>query len=152
MESQAFVYGAAQALTKNTFTREGFRFTGWATAEIGTAIFTDEQSVRDLTAEDGGVVELFAVWVPITHRVPITSIQINAPLLTTVVRGETYRFRVTLNEGAVDDDIGWSVNYPTYATVNSDKSVTILRITGAVILTAKDPDSGLSHSIVLRVV
>jgi len=89
---------------------------------------------------------------PEPHTVPITSIQIDAPPTTTVVRGGSYSFRATLNEGALSGGIVWSVSNPLYATVDNNGAVTILNKTGTVILTAKDPDSGLSHSIVLRIV
>jgi len=85
------------------------------------------------------------------QKAPITSIQIDAPSTTTVIRGGIYSFRAILNEGALGDGIIWSVNNPLYATVNSNGIVAVLNKTGTAILTASDPASGLSHSIVLRI-
>jgi len=117
--------------------RSGFTFDGWDRA------FGNVTSDMTVTAR----------WAPnVIEKVPITFIQINAPVAATVVRGGTYAFGVTLNEGAVDDDIMWSVNNPSYATVSNGRTVNILNRTGTVILTAKDPASSLSHSIVLRIV
>jgi len=86
------------------------------------------------------------------EKVPVTLIQINAPIASTVERGGTYNFRVTLNEGALGSNIVWLVSNPLYATVSSDGAVTVLNRTGTVILIASDTVSGLSHSIVLRIV
>ena len=68
------------------------------------------------------------------------------------MRGGVYNFGVTLNAGALGDDIVWSVSNPLYATVDSSGTVAILNKTGMAVLSATDPASGLSHSIVLRIV
>ena len=85
-------------------------------------------------------------------NVPITSLIINASASTTVARGTTRKFEVKVNGGAVADNIKWAVSNTTLAVVNNDGSVTILNKTGTVILTATDTVSGLSNSIVLRIV
>jgi len=85
-------------------------------------------------------------------KTPITSIKINASAVTAAVRGGTYNFSVALNEGALDDDVIWLVSNPLLANVDNSGAVTILDRTGTVALTAIDPSSGLSHSIVLRIV
>lgn len=82
---------------------------------------------------------------------PITSLRINASAATAVTRGKTYTFSVILNEGAVDDEVEWTVNNTVYAKVNDDKSITILNKTGTALLIATDPESGISHSIILRI-
>ena len=87
---------------------------------------------------------------PVPARVPITSLTINAPALTSVVRGGKYKFELTLNKGSTPDVVTWSVNNTTFATVTEDGSVTILNKTGTVILTATAP-SGVANSIVLRI-
>jgi rubrerythrin len=82
----------------------------------------------------------------------ITSININAPVSTTVLRGTTYKFEVILNDNAIDEDIVWTTASPVFAVVNGDGSVTIQNKTGTTLLTATDPVSKLSSSIVLRIV
>ena len=81
---------------------------------------------------------------------PVTSLKIDALPTVGVVRGGTYNFKSIINEGAVSEDITWSVNNPAYATVSSDGSVTILNKTGTVVLIATS-HSGMSFSIVLRI-
>ncbi|MBR2265867.1 MAG: InlB B-repeat-containing protein, partial [Paludibacteraceae bacterium] len=49
-------------MTANAFVRDGYHFDGWATASDGNVVYNDGQSVSNLTAEDGGTVNLFAHW------------------------------------------------------------------------------------------
>ena len=62
MSPQSFTYGISQNLTANTFTKTGYSFGGWATTNTGTAVYSDAQSVSNLTTVDNGEVELFATW------------------------------------------------------------------------------------------
>ena len=62
MNDQLFKYGVSQALYANAFTHEGYTFGGWALSADGPAVFADGETVNNLTAVNGGVVELFAVW------------------------------------------------------------------------------------------
>ena len=62
MANESMTYGTAKALTANTFTREGYRFLGWATSASGSVVYTDGQSVNNLTTTNEGTVNLYAVW------------------------------------------------------------------------------------------
>ena len=63
MSNQQFTYGTAQKLLPNTYTKEGYTFTGWNTKPDGTGIsYTDEQEVNNLTADNNGTVTLYAQW------------------------------------------------------------------------------------------
>ncbi|MBO5289417.1 MAG: InlB B-repeat-containing protein [Spirochaetales bacterium] len=62
MTEQAFTYDTKQALTANTFTRDGYTFAGWATSADGNVTYADEQKVSNLTAKDKATVILYAVW------------------------------------------------------------------------------------------
>ncbi|MGM0338433.1 InlB B-repeat-containing protein [Enterococcus sp. AZ007] len=63
MTDQAFTYDIAAKLKKNTFTRPGYKFTGWAkAANAVSAEYTDEASVSNLSTANNGVVKLFAIW------------------------------------------------------------------------------------------
>jgi uncharacterized repeat protein (TIGR02543 family) len=56
-------YDQDKALTANGFTRTDYTFGGWNTqASSDSAIYTDGQSVRNLSSTDGGVVTLYAQW------------------------------------------------------------------------------------------
>ena len=64
MSDQAFTYGTAQNLTANAFTAPtGHLFAGWNTKADGKgAGYSNQQSVSNLTAENGATVDLFAQW------------------------------------------------------------------------------------------
>lgn len=70
MDAEKFVYGVEKQLSKNSFTKTGYAFVGWTTEKIaGDVIYADEASVSNLTTEQGGIVNLYAVWRPITYTV-----------------------------------------------------------------------------------
>jgi X-Pro dipeptidyl-peptidase len=88
----------------------------------------------------------------IGYVVPVTSLVIDAPVLTTVGRGATFGLTVTVEpEDASTDGIIWSVTDETFAKVNNDGLITTKNKTGTVLLTATAP-SGAKGSIVLRIV
>lgn len=61
--ASSHTYDASAPLTANGFTREGYRFVGWATTTDGAVAYTDTASVENLTAVQDGSVTLYAVWV-----------------------------------------------------------------------------------------
>jgi hypothetical protein len=88
---------------------------------------------------------------PVIPEIPITSIRINALAIETVSRGLVKQFTLTLNEGASDANVVWTIANPALATVTDDGVVTVKNVIGTVILKATDPESGLSASILLRI-
>ena len=68
MADEPFTYGVAKALSACAFSLADHKFAGWATSASGKAVYADRQTVSDLTAADGGIVELFAVWEETLNR------------------------------------------------------------------------------------
>ena len=63
MKNQEFTFDQAQKLTKNTYVKTGYTFTGWNTQADGKGItYTNEQQVKNLTATLNGTVTLYAQW------------------------------------------------------------------------------------------
>ncbi|MBQ3375504.1 MAG: InlB B-repeat-containing protein [Erysipelotrichaceae bacterium] len=62
MSNQTFTVGVSQKLTKNAFTKTGYSFAGWATSASGSAVYSDQQSVKDLSTTNGATVNLYAKW------------------------------------------------------------------------------------------
>ena len=64
MSNQTFTYGVSQALTANAFTKTAFTFTGWNTEPDGGSgtSYSNRQSVKNLTATNNYVVNLYAQW------------------------------------------------------------------------------------------
>ena len=60
--SSSHTYGTAKALTSNGFTKTGYSFAGWATSASGSVVYSNGQSVSNLTATNGGTVNLYAKW------------------------------------------------------------------------------------------
>ena len=66
---QRFLYDRAANLAGNSFARTGYTFAGWSEEPEGTAKYTNMERVENLTAEVDGIVDLYAVWKPITYSV-----------------------------------------------------------------------------------
>ena len=62
MANEPMTYDQAKNLTTNSFTKDHYAFKGWATSADGNIVYSNGQSVKNLTATDGAVIELFAVW------------------------------------------------------------------------------------------
>ncbi|MDR3216367.1 MAG: InlB B-repeat-containing protein [Clostridiaceae bacterium] len=62
MSDSAHAYDAAKALSANTFTMAMYVFTGWATEADGKVVYTNLQSVINLTSTDGETIDLYALW------------------------------------------------------------------------------------------
>ena len=62
MQQTSATYGESITLPKATFVKDGFYFRGWATEVEGRIIYPDGATVSNLTTEQNGVVNLFAVW------------------------------------------------------------------------------------------
>lgn len=91
MAEQSHTYDRKQALTANTFAREGYRFTGWNTRGNGKGkAFTDKQTVTNLLAHDGATGVLYAQW----ERLPETALPWSGGTmthnLTTILGGASY--------------------------------------------------------------
>ena len=62
MAVQNMTYDDADNLKTNAFVRTGYNFAGWSTAQNGTSEYPDGASVKNLTAENGKTITLYAVW------------------------------------------------------------------------------------------
>ena len=61
--SMTMTYDVAKNLTANGFSKSGYHFSGWNTKADGSGTsYYDKQSVKNLTATDGGTVTLYAQW------------------------------------------------------------------------------------------
>lgn len=67
MEDESMKYDLQDVLTSNAFTREGYKFEGWALSSDGAVQYTDGQSVKNLT--DSGTAVLYAVWTKNTYTI-----------------------------------------------------------------------------------
>ena len=66
MVAMEIPYGVETALTKNSLTRSGYTFAGWATSASGEVVYADGAKVNLTSEED---VTLYAVWTKNSYRV-----------------------------------------------------------------------------------
>ena len=65
-----FEYSKEKALSKCTFTApKGYSFAGWSTSKDGKVLYTNGQTVKNLTDKNGVTVKLYAVWKPYAYYV-----------------------------------------------------------------------------------
>ena len=70
MADQSFTSGAGRMLPANTFTRDGYTFSGWNTRANGSGTaYRDRQSVTDLAKSSNETVTLYARWTPNTYSI-----------------------------------------------------------------------------------
>ena len=62
-EEQKFTYGLEENLLSNPFTDNGLKFISWNTKPDGSGTdYMPGQSVKNLTTEENGVINLYAIW------------------------------------------------------------------------------------------
>ncbi len=57
-------YDKEFTLPANVYNRTGYAFAGWSTTPDGEALYTEKQTVKNVTSEENGEVTLYAVWEP----------------------------------------------------------------------------------------
>ena len=70
MSNLSMTYDVAKTLTANAYKRTGYTYVGWNTKADGTGtVYSDKQSVKNLTATQGATINLYAQWKPIGYSV-----------------------------------------------------------------------------------
>ena len=67
--SSSHTYDTQKALSADGFTLTGWTFQGWATSANGNVVYENGAQVKNLTAENDGTVNLYAVWKANTYTV-----------------------------------------------------------------------------------
>lgn len=63
MSDEPYTYGLWKYLSPTNFTRTGYVFAGWSdSATASSPLYSDSESLKNLTTELNGVVTLYAVW------------------------------------------------------------------------------------------
>lgn len=62
LSNSSFKYNELGTLNKNSFTREGYNFLGWATSKEGEVLYQDEAKVYNLSSIDKDTITLYAKW------------------------------------------------------------------------------------------
>lgn len=69
MADESFTYDVSKNLTANAFGKVGYHFVGWATSPTGPVVYTNGQSVSNLTGVANDTVNLYAKWEANTYTV-----------------------------------------------------------------------------------
>lgn len=69
MNNMSMTYDKSANLTSNAFTRKNHEFKGWATSAGGEVVYTNSQSISNLSAVNGDTINLYAVWELISYNV-----------------------------------------------------------------------------------
>lgn len=85
--SSTHTYGISKVLTTNGFTKTGYTFMGWSTTQNGSVIYTNNQSVTNLTITNNDTITLYAVWEDTT-----------APANPTITRSDYNTFTYTTTD------------------------------------------------------
>lgn len=107
---QSMTYDTSADLRANSFSRTGYDFAGWAETTDGDVKYKDQASVKNLSKDQGAVVNLYAVWTVQNYRVTLSasgSGSVSAdPSGPTYAYGTSVRLTATPAEGSLFG--GWA--------------------------------------------
>ena len=125
MENQKFVYGTAQALSENKFTKENYRLKEWNTKADGTGTsYSNKQIVNNLTRVDGGTVRLYAIYELDMYTYQITTDQIDAKINVTVNGVTTTYIGNCILNYLKGTNISIEITKYGYKTINATDTIT----------------------------
>lgn len=125
MKNTTCKYGATYKLTKNSYKKTGYRFTGWNTKKDGSGKqYKNTEEFKNLRSNDGAVVSLYAQWIVNKYTV-----NFDANGGSGSMSSKTYKYdtKYTLpantfkNSGYVF--AGWTTKASGSGTLYADKSV-----------------------------
>ncbi len=109
--NSSHAYGTAKTLTSNGFKRTGYTFKGWSTSSSATtATYSNGQSVSNLTATNGGTINLYAVW---THNKYTVTYDANGGSTANTTKNYYYNDSVDLSPVAEKSGkifVGWNTD------------------------------------------
>ena len=148
MTAQDMTYDVAADLTKNEFVNTGYNFAGWSTTKNGSCEYPDKASVKNLTAENGGTVTLYAIWTEKTEipkfddgDTAIQSHKYDGSAKKYALTSELEKFTITYKQG--EAEVAEPTDVGTYDVIISraeDATYAAFsqRITGGLVITAAD--------------
>jgi len=127
--------------------RPGYKFVNWTT-DIGE--LEDANSIATTYVVPDRDVEVIAYFAP-ADPVGESYLRIKANPTVSVVRNGRYVFELELSDDIPLDRVVWSIGNEIYATVDQNGNVATKNLSGITQLWARDPVTGLSAVIVLRI-
>ena len=116
--NSSHTYDQAKALTANGFAKTGYTFAGWATSKTGAVVYTNKQSVKNLSSTQGDTVTLYAKWKPNEYTVTFNA---NGGTTSTASKKVTYDSTYgTLPTPSAYSKTGYIVTFNGWYTANTD--------------------------------
>lgn len=137
MASHQEQYSFSFNLKSNAFSRPGYSFAGWSTSQSGAVVYTNGQSVSNLSTTNNGSVVLYAVWAPNTYNI---SFNANGGTGTMASQPASYDSNVALRKNVFTranyDFLGWSTSASGAKVYDDQQTVKNLAQSGTVNLYA----------------
>jgi len=73
MADQSFLYGSSVTLVGNSFIKHGCNFIGWGLDAAGPVVYANNKTISSMTAIQGGIVNLYAIWTAASYAVRFDS-------------------------------------------------------------------------------
>ena len=153
MGTQTMTYDATDNLTANAYTKTGCNFAGWSTTQNGNCEYPDKASVKNLTAENGGTVTLYAIWtekqvIPAFSSSAIQSYKYDGSAKKYTLPSGINGFTITYKQGG--EEVTEPTNVGTYDVVitrNEDNTYAAFSqtITGGLVITKVSSGSSSSN-------
>ena len=131
MPNSDHTYDASKKLSSNAFYKTGYTFIGWNTKTDGSGTsYSNEESVMNLTSDDGGVIYLYAQW-----SINYYTITVTLEEASVTVNGVS-----VANNGTVSVAYGSTVKVGVSYNKGDNKKCTITKADGTEINADKDPE------------
>ena len=122
MGTQTMTYDATDNLTANAYSKTGCNFAGWSTTKNGDCEYPDKASVKNLTAENGGTVTLYAIWtekqvIPAFSSSAIQSYKYDGSAKAYTLTSDIKDFIITYKQG--ETTVSEPTNVGTYDVIIS---------------------------------
>lgn len=153
MTKQDMTYDVAADLTTNAFVKTGYNFAGWSTTKNGDCEYPDKASVKNLTAENGGTVTLYAIWtkkqvIPAFSSSAIQSYKYDGSAKKYTLPSGINGFTITYKQGG--EEVAEPTNVGTYDVVitrNEDNTYAAFSqtINGGLVITKASSGSSSSN-------
>ena len=153
MGTQIMTYDATYNLTANAYTKTGCNFAGWSTTQNGSCEYPNEASVKNLTAENGGTVTLYAIWtekqvIPAFSSSAIQSYKYDGSAKAYTLTSDIKDFIITYKQG--ETTVSEPTNVGTYDVIISRQEDTTYAafsqtITGGLVITKVSSGSSSSN-------
>ena len=154
MGTQIMTYDATYNLTANAYTKTGCNFAGWSTTQNGSCEYPNEASVKNLTAENGGTVTLYAIWtekqvIPAFSSSAIQSYKYDGSAKAYTLTSDIKDFIITYKQG--ETTVSEPTNVGTYDVIISRQEDTTYAafsqtINGGLVITKVSSGSSSSGS------